>query len=89
MTDTTILSSLGSGCANADHVETQLPYALTAAAISAVVGYLPAGLGVSPALTLPLCVAAAVLVVRVAGKKVEAGVPLPANKNAVLSGGEN
>ena len=89
VTDTTILSSLGSGCANADHVETQLPYALTAAAISAVVGYLPAGLGVSPALTLPLCIAAAVLVVRIAGKKVEAGAPLPANKNAVLSGGEN
>ena len=90
VTDTTILSSLGSGCTNADHVETQLPYALTAAGISAVLGYLPAGLGLSPALSLPLCIAAGILIVRFAGKKVEPGSEmLPVRQASALSGGEN
>lgn len=90
VTDTTILSSLGSGCANADHVETQLPYALTAAGISAVLGYLPAGLGLPPALSLIACAAAGILIVRFAGKKVETGSQkLPEPQLSALSGGEN
>lgn len=43
ISDTTILSSTGAGSNHMDHVATQLPYALTAAAISAV-GYLVIGL---------------------------------------------
>ncbi len=43
ISDTTILSSLASGCDHLDHVRTQLPYALTAAAF-AVVAYLVVGL---------------------------------------------
>jgi len=38
ISDTTIMSSLGGGCDIMDHVSTQLPYAITAAAAS-VVGY--------------------------------------------------
>ena len=33
LSDTTILSSLGSACDHIDHVKTQLPYTLTVAAI--------------------------------------------------------
>ena len=40
ISDTTILSSMASGCDHVDHVRTQLPYALLAAAVSIVVGYL-------------------------------------------------
>ena len=40
---TTILSSMGSACDHIDHVKTQLPYALTVAAICAVC-YLIVGL---------------------------------------------
>ena len=69
VTDTTILSSLGADCPNFTHVETQLPYALTAAAISAVLGCLLSGFGVTPAVTLPLCVAAVFGFVRLAGQK--------------------
>lgn len=43
ISDTTILSSTGAGSNHMDHVATQLPYALTAASISAV-GYLVIGL---------------------------------------------
>ncbi len=72
VTDTTILSSLGAGCDNLDHVKTQLPYALTVAAIASLLGYLPAGLGVSPWLSLPVGILSSVLIIRFAGKKVEA-----------------
>lgn len=70
VTDTTILSSLGAGCENLDHVKTQLPYALTAAAIASFVGYLPAGFGVSPAISIPAGLVVAFLIVRFVGKKV-------------------
>ena len=42
ISDTTIMSSAGAGCNHLNHVTTQLPYAVTAAALSAV-GYLVAG----------------------------------------------
>ena len=43
ISDTTIMSSAGAHCNHINHVTTQLPYALTAAAVSAV-GYLIAGI---------------------------------------------
>lgn len=53
VTDTTILSAQGAGCPLMDHVKTQMPYALTVAAVATLAGTLPAGLGVSPAVLLP------------------------------------
>ena len=47
ISDTTILSSTGAGSDHIDHVKTQLPYALIAAAAS-VVGYVVAGATESP-----------------------------------------
>lgn len=46
ISDTTIMSSMASSADHIDHVKTQLPYALTAAAVAAIVGYIPVGLGV-------------------------------------------
>jgi len=43
ISDTTIMASAGAQCSHVDHVSTQLPYALTAAAVSGV-GYLIAGI---------------------------------------------
>ncbi|MEA4896396.1 MAG: Na+/H+ antiporter NhaC family protein [Oscillospiraceae bacterium] len=71
VTDTTILSSLGAGCDNLSHVKSHLPYAITIVAISSLLGYLPAGIGVSPAVSLAIGLAASVFVIRFAGKKVE------------------
>lgn len=41
ISDTTILSSTGANCKHIDHVQTQLPYAITVA-VSSIVGYLVA-----------------------------------------------
>jgi Na+/H+ antiporter NhaC len=62
---------MASGCDHADHVRTQLPYALTAAVIAAVVGTLPAGLGVSPWISLVVGVVLIWSTARVLGRRVE------------------
>ncbi|MCX8038605.1 MAG: Na+/H+ antiporter NhaC family protein [Candidatus Sumerlaeia bacterium] len=71
ISDTTILSSMGSACDLMDHVKTQLAYALVVAATSLVLGYLPVGLGVPvwPALLAGLAATAAM--VRFWGKRAD------------------
>ncbi len=54
ISDTTIMSSLASGSDHVDHVRTQMPYALTVAGVALVCGYLPAGFGISPWVSLGL-----------------------------------
>ncbi len=58
ISDTTVLSSIGSGSELLTHVRTQLPYSVGIGVISIVFGTLPAGLGVNPW----LCVAVGLLV---------------------------
>ncbi len=58
ISDTTVMSSMSSGCDHVDHVRTQLPYALAVAGVAVVFGYLPAGWDVSPWISLVLSVAA-------------------------------
>lgn len=57
ISDTTILSSLASGCNHVSHVRTQLPYALTVGVFSIVLGTIPAAFGlpvwISYAIALP------------------------------------
>ncbi len=45
ISDTTILSSMASGCNHIDHVRTQLPYALLVGGVGVVFGTLPVGFG--------------------------------------------
>lgn len=71
ISDTTILSSMGSACDHIDHVKTQLFYAVPVALIAILVGYIPAGLGVPVYLTLPLGIMATALIVRFAGKRIQ------------------
>ena len=59
ISDTTVLSSLGSQCDLLAHVTTQLPYSLLAVATSAICGYLPI-LWFGPDIW-PICMAAGVL----------------------------
>lgn len=70
ISDTTILSSMGAGCNHIDHVQTQMPYALSICAVSIVVGYMPVSLGLSIWFALPLGFLAVVLLVRFVGQKV-------------------
>ena len=53
ISDTTIMSSAGAECNHINHVSTQLPYALTVAAVSAVT-YIIAGLSKSAIISLPI-----------------------------------
>ncbi len=69
ISDTTILSSMASSCDHVDHVKTQLPYALLAAGIGIVTGYLPAGYGFHPALSIAIGLTAMVAFVVIFGRK--------------------
>ena len=71
ISDTTILSSLSSGCNHIDHVRTQMPYALTVGIISVVFGSLLSSLGLNPWLSMLIGCAACVFVIEFIGKKVE------------------
>ena len=45
ISDTTILSSMASGCDHIDHVRTQLPYAMLVGGVAVLGGTLPVGFG--------------------------------------------
>lgn len=68
ISDTTVMSSMASGCDHVDHVRTQLPYALAVALVSLALGYVPGGFGLSPWLCLLAGIGALWAVVRWVGK---------------------
>ncbi len=72
ISDTTVLSSLATGADHMDHVRTQLPYALTAAAIAILVGDLPSAVGLPAWMSIGIGVAAVIAVVRLVGRPVDA-----------------
>ena len=73
ISDTTIMSSMASASDHIDHVRTQLPYALTVAAIAVVLGFLPAGFNTPSIVSLVLGGAAVFAVIRFVGKTEMAG----------------
>ena len=48
ISDTTVLSSLASGCDHIEHVRTQMPYALIVGTVAVLFGTIPCGFGVPP-----------------------------------------
>ena len=74
ISDTTVLSSMASGCDHVDHVRTQIPYALMIALVGMVVGDIPTAYGLSPWLSLLLGMGVIALVIRFVGKRVEPAV---------------
>lgn len=70
ISDTTVMSSMSTGCDHVDHVRTQLPYALTVAGIALVGCYIPVGFGLSPWLGLLLGSGLLYGVLRVLGRRV-------------------
>ena len=73
ISDTTIMSSAGAECEHINHVSTQLPYALTVAAVSFVT-YIVAGLTKSAWISLPvglILMALVLVVIKVLGNKKE------------------
>lgn len=72
ISDTTILSSMGSRCDLLAHIKTQMPYALCVCAVSLVFGYLTVSLGLSVWISLALGLGAMIVILRIFGKKVYA-----------------
>ncbi|MFT5484935.1 MAG: Na+/H+ antiporter NhaC [Halieaceae bacterium] len=71
ISDTTVLSSLATGCDHMDHVATQLPYAGLGGLVAMLVCTLPAGYGMPPWLLLPTGAVVLYTVHRMLGKKVD------------------
>lgn len=70
ISDTTILSSMASGCDHIEHVRTQLPYALAVGGVAIVAGSIPVAFGMPWWLGLILGVALLYLLLRIVGKPV-------------------
>jgi Na+/H+ antiporter NhaC len=71
ISDTTVLSSLATGCDHMDHVATQLPYALIGGLVALLVGTLPAGYGIPWFFLLPSGFVVLVAIHRMLGKPVD------------------
>ena len=71
ISDTTILSSMGTSCNHIDHVQTQIYYAIFVAIIAIVFGYIPAGFGVQWYFCIPIGVVVMYIGLRLLGEKVE------------------
>ena len=71
ISDTTIMSSLSSGCDHLSHVGTQMPYALTVGGVSVLMGVLPTALGMPSWLAFLVGFSVLYLIIRVFGKKAD------------------
>jgi Na+/H+ antiporter NhaC len=71
ISDTTILSSMASGCDHIAHVRTQMPYALALGVLGMVLGDIPTAYGLSPWISLLVGTLVIVVVVRFLGKRVD------------------
>ena len=71
ISDTTILSSQSCSCDHIAHVVTQMPYALSVAAVVILLGTIPLGWGASVWPLLPLQALALVAIVYIFGQRVE------------------
>jgi len=69
ISDTTILSSLASGCNHIDHVRTQIPYAVTVGIVSIIAGTIPTALGLSPILSFLFAFGLIIAIIEIFGKK--------------------
>ncbi|MDO5818942.1 MAG: Na+/H+ antiporter NhaC family protein [Methanobrevibacter sp.] len=70
ISDTTILSSMGTSCNHIAHVSTQIYYAIFVAVIAIVFGYLPAGFGIQWYISIPVAIVAMYVGLRLLGEKV-------------------
>lgn len=71
ISDTTVMSSMASACDHIDHVRTQIPYALIAAAAGMLIGDIPTAFGIPPILSIFISAVLFFLILRFFGKKVD------------------
>ncbi len=71
ISDTTILSSMASGCDHVAHVNTQLPYAVFVGVLCMLLGDIPTAFGFPPILSILLIILCLIIGLRIIGKKTE------------------
>ncbi len=71
ISDTTILSSIASGCNHIEHVRTQLPYALLVGAVAVLFGTIPGGYGLPPWISIIVGIAVLIAALRFVGRKAD------------------
>ncbi len=71
ISDTTILSSMASGCDHIEHVRTQLPYAVVVAFVCMLIGDIPTAFGFSPYFSILIIAAILTGILFFIGKKTE------------------
>lgn len=71
ISDTTVLSSVASGCNHIEHVRTQLPYALVVGFVGLVFGTIPGGFGVSPWISIVVCTAILIVGLKFFGRRAD------------------
>lgn len=79
ISDTTVLSSAAAECDHLTHVDTQFPYAATVAAVSLLLGYIPAGFSYSPILMSSIALFALYLIVQFIGRPADDKPPADPN----------
>ncbi len=71
ISDTTIMSSMASAADHIDHVRTQMPYAGLIAGVAGLFGFVPAGFGISPLISLPIGIGVLAATVFFLGKRAD------------------
>ena len=73
ISDTTVLSSVASGCDHIEHVRTQLPYALVVGIVALALGTIPGGFGLSPWISIVAGAVVLAAFLRTFGRVAKAG----------------
>lgn len=74
ISDTTVLSSIASGCDHIEHVRTQLPYAVMVGTVAIAIGTIPAGYGMPPWISILVGAGILFAVLRYFGRKADEAV---------------
>ena len=72
ISDTTVLSSIASGCNHIEHVRTQLPYAMLVGGVALLIGTIPGGFGLPPWISILVGVGLLYTVLRTLGRRAAA-----------------
>ena len=71
ISDTTVLSSMASGCDHIEHVRTQMPYALLVGVVAIGLGTIPGGYGFPPLLSILIGLGLLFIILRLFGRKAD------------------
>lgn len=71
ISDTTVLSSMASGCDHIEHIRTQMPYAFLVGIVALGIGTVPGGFGLPPLVSIVAGIAVLLLALRILGRRAD------------------